>query len=100
MGTHPAPQDFMWDWNSMTKYEASYIGHTFVARLQSDPSVVIDSYTLEPTRIVDCPASKRQQARSASKEAAGIEVKVEADIRAGGTIMPLPSDQIQAMAPP
>ena len=45
----------------MTKYEGSIIGHTFVARLASDPSVIIDKYTLEPTRIIDCPTTKKQQ---------------------------------------
>ena len=61
MGTQSSSQDFMWDWNSATKYEGSYIGHTFVARLASDPSVIIQKYTLEPTKIIDCPTSKKQQ---------------------------------------
>ncbi|OEU22086.1 hypothetical protein FRACYDRAFT_267155, partial [Fragilariopsis cylindrus CCMP1102] len=44
MGTQGSSQDFMWDWNSATKYEGSFIGHTFVARLASDPSVIIQKY--------------------------------------------------------
>jgi len=95
MGTHPAPQDFMWDWNSMTKYEGSFIGHTFVARLQSDPSVVVDSYKLEPTRIVDCPASKKQRSMTTtpSKEAAE-----SLEVLGRGTILPSPIEQIQDLA--
>lgn len=66
----------------MTKYEGSYIGHTFVARLASNPKVVIDTYTLEPTRIIDCPNMK-QKVTVASKE--GAEREAEAVIEAQGT---------------
>jgi hypothetical protein len=59
IGTKPATQDFMWDWESSTKFEGTYIGHTFVARLTSNPEVVIDSYTLQPTRVIDCPNLKQ-----------------------------------------
>ena len=55
LGTKPATQDFMHDWESSTKFEGSFIGHTFIARLASDPSLVVDSYTLMPTKVVDCP---------------------------------------------
>ena len=55
LGTKPATQDFMHDWESSTKFEGSFIGHTFVARLASDPSLVVDSYTLLPTKVMDCP---------------------------------------------
>ena len=51
----------MWDWSSQTKYEGSYIGDTFVARRADDPSIVVDTYTLEPTRIIDCPKQKKKQ---------------------------------------
>jgi len=61
MGNKAATQDFMWDWNSKTKYEGALIGHTFVARKADDPSVVVDKYTLEPTRIIDCPRNKNKQ---------------------------------------
>jgi len=61
MGVKAATQDFMFDWNSNTKYEGSLIGHTFVARKADDPSVVVDKYTLEPTRIIDCPRNKKEQ---------------------------------------
>jgi len=88
LGTKPAPQDFMWDWNSMTKYEGSYIGHTFVARLASDPNVVIDTYTIEPTRIIDCPNLK-QTVKAASKNEA------EAVVEAQGTVLPLEEPEIQ-----
>lgn len=80
LGTKPAPQDFMLDWDSATKFEGSYIGHTFVARLASDPSVVIDSYTVEPTRIIDCPNLKQQVVSVIS------DVHAEAEVRVDGTI--------------
>ena len=51
----------MWDWGSKTKYEQSFIGHTYVARRADDPKVVVDRFTIEPTRIIDCPNPKQQQ---------------------------------------
>lgn len=83
LGTKPSPQDFFEDWNSMTKFEGSYIGHTFVARLASDPTVVIDKYTLEPTRIIDCPNLKQKVQVTTKEEVA------EAIIEAQGNILPL-----------
>lgn len=76
MGTNDAPQDFMYDWVSRTKYEGALMGHTFVARLADDPSVFVDQYTLEPTRIIDCPTTKKQEVVMASvneDEAASVE---------------------------
>merc|ERR1711865_899464 len=62
LGTLPTTQDFMWDWNSSTKYEGSFIGHTFIARLANDPThTVIDTYTVAPTKIIECPNKKQQQ---------------------------------------
>jgi len=61
MGVKAATQDFMLDWGSKTKYEGSFIGHTFIARRADNPNVVVDSYTLEPTRIIDCPNNKKKQ---------------------------------------
>merc|ERR1711865_1188962 len=62
LGTLTATQDFMWDWNSSTKYEGSFIGHTFIARLANDPThTVIDTYTVAPTKIIECPNKKQQQ---------------------------------------
>jgi hypothetical protein len=84
LGTKPAPQDFFRDWNSMTKFEGSFIGHTFVARLASDPSVIIDTYTLQPTRIIDCPNLK-QQVSVAAKD----DKEAEAVVEAQGTVTPL-----------
>ena len=68
--------DFMWDWGSKTKYEGSFVGHTFVARRADDPSVVVDKYTLEPTRIVDCPSRKNKQVvASPTNKDASVEVQ-------------------------
>ena len=70
----------MWDWGSSTKFEGSFVGHTFVARLASDPSVVIDKFTMEPTRIIDCPSTKKQQMiRTLSKNEEEAESVEEAD---------------------
>jgi len=84
LGTKPAPQDFMLDWDSATKFEGSYIGHTFVARLASDPSIVIDSYTVEPTQIIDCPTLRKQQIASSVDEEAEAEVRVDGTVQEQG----------------
>jgi hypothetical protein len=55
-----------------------------VARLASDPSVVIDTYTLQPTRIIDCPNLKQQVAVS-SKD----EKEAEAVVEVQGIVTPL-----------
>jgi len=77
LGTKPATQDFMFDWESSTKFEGSFIGHTFVARLASDPTRVVDSYTLEPTRIVDCPTLKQAQQVQVPKNVAEVVLGAE-----------------------
>jgi hypothetical protein len=90
LGTKPATQDFMFDWESQTKFEGSYIGHTFVARLASNPDIVVDSYTLEPTRIVDCPDLKQQVAATSYE-------KAEAIVGAEGIVQPL-DEQVPGVA--
>ena len=42
------------------KFELTFIGHTFVARLASNPNIVVDSFTLAPTEIHDCPSQKQK----------------------------------------
>lgn len=37
------------------------MGHTFVARLASNPKILVDSFTLRPTEIHDCPSLKQQK---------------------------------------
>lgn len=87
---------FFEDWNSMTKFEGSYVGHTFVARLASDPKVIIDTYTLQPTRIVDCPSLKQKvaiQAKEAEKEA-------EAVVEPEGTTTTTTTDLLEELDAP
>lgn len=90
MGTQDSSQDFMWDWNSATKYEGSVIGHTFVARLASDPSIIIQKYTLEPTKIIDCPTSKKQQVVPAVLNGEAEEVTITQ-----GTTLPSADDETE-----
>ena len=82
LGTKPATQDFMNDWESSTKFEGTFIGHTFVARLASDPNVVVDSYTVDTTKIIDCPNLKQ-------KVANGSQERAEVVMEAQGAITPL-----------
>ena len=50
----------MFDWHSKTKYEGTYVGHNFVFRLAKDERIVVDSVSLHPTRVIDCPGLKNQ----------------------------------------
>jgi hypothetical protein len=91
VGTKPATQDFMFDWESSTKFEGTFIGHTFVARLASNPEVVIDSYTLQPTRVMDCPNLKQipisdKQGQEMVVEAQGNTVPLEESMANPGSV--------------
>jgi hypothetical protein len=88
LGTKPAPQDFMNDWESSTKFEGSFIGHTFVMRLASDPNVVVDSYTIQTTKIIDCPNRKQKVAASSAEEAAVAVAVEEAVLTPEGNVLP------------
>jgi hypothetical protein len=61
LGMEPVTPDFHWDWQSNTKFEGSAIGHTFAFRLASNPSILVETVTLEPTKITDCPARSPAQ---------------------------------------
>lgn len=55
LGVETVVPDFMWDWLSQTKYEGTFIGHTFHFRLASNPAVLVDTITLAPVVVTDCP---------------------------------------------
>lgn len=54
LGKNPYSADFMWAWDSQTKFEGTYVGHNFVFRLTAHDDIVVDSVTIEPTYIQDC----------------------------------------------
>jgi hypothetical protein len=60
LGLNSQPNDFMWGWDSSTKFEGTFVGHTFAFRLAADPDVLVQTYTLQPTRIPDCPNLKNK----------------------------------------
>ena len=60
LGLKDDTENYMDDWDSRTKFEATYIGHTFSARLATNPDIVVDSFTLQPTEIHDCPSLKQE----------------------------------------
>jgi hypothetical protein len=47
-------------WQDNTKFESTFVGHTFVARVASNPDIVVDTFTLQPTEIHDCPGLKQE----------------------------------------
>jgi len=53
-------QDFHHDWASDTKFETSFVGHSFVFRSTSDPSILVDRVDVRATQIIDCPDLKQQ----------------------------------------
>jgi hypothetical protein len=77
LGLDGAARDFHWDWQSNTKFEASAIGHTFAFRLASDPAVLVDTVTLQPTRVVDCPTTTDTTATAQAQQLS--EVQITAD---------------------
>lgn len=61
LGTNAKPHDFMWSWDANTKFEGSFVGHAFSFRLASNPSILVDTVTVAPTQIVDCPGLRQQE---------------------------------------
>lgn len=57
LGVESVVDDFMWDWKSQTKFEGTFVGHSFHFRLASNPSVLVDTVTLAPVVVTDCPAA-------------------------------------------
>ena len=60
LGKNLQPHDFMLQWDSQTKFEQSYIGHLFAFRLATNPSILVDMVTFQPTCIIDCPTLKEK----------------------------------------
>lgn len=60
LGRKEKTANFMFDWESSTKYEGTYVGHNFVFRLAKDERIVVDSIALQPTKVIDCPGLKNQ----------------------------------------
>jgi hypothetical protein len=57
LGVESITDDFIKDWVSPTKFEGTYIGHTFHFRLASNPTVLVDTITVQPIYVTDCPMS-------------------------------------------
>jgi hypothetical protein len=85
LGLHPSPEDYMHSWESRTKFEATFVGHTWVARLASNMDIVVDSYTVAPIVVRDCPLLKKQ-----------IKVGVGAEVNGVGEIQSLKANLTQA----
>ena len=83
LGLHDSPNDYMFDWHSRTKFESTYIGHSFVARLASNPDIVVDSYTVQPTIVRDCP--KRNKAATKEKPKNDIALDVMPSVTQNAT---------------
>jgi hypothetical protein len=54
LGTNSNPSNFAFDLDSNTKFEKTYMGHTFVFRSVATGELIA-KYTLAPTKIRDCP---------------------------------------------
>jgi hypothetical protein len=57
LGLNAKAPNFAFDLDSTTKFEKSYVGHSFVFRTPDGDFV--DSYTIQPTYVVDCPTRRR-----------------------------------------
>uniref|UniRef100_A0A7S2VA82 Uncharacterized protein n=1 Tax=Entomoneis paludosa TaxID=265537 RepID=A0A7S2VA82_9STRA len=85
LGLNRLPQDFMWGWDSATKFEGSFVGHSFAFRSAADPSILVETVTLQPTRIIDCPNLKRQVQVNTATTVANLQ-QVFAPISNQGTV--------------
>lgn len=56
LGVDTHASDFYESWTSDTKFEGTFVGHTFSFRLAHDPTVEVERVTLAPTYITDCPS--------------------------------------------
>jgi len=74
LGVEKVTPDFMWDWKSPTKYEGTFIGHTFHFRSAANPAILVDTITLQPIVVTDCPTSKNAVAISVQGEAETAEI--------------------------
>jgi hypothetical protein len=57
LGVDSVTHDFVNDWTSNTKFEGTFIGHTFHFRLAANPTVLVETVTLAPVIVADCPSS-------------------------------------------
>lgn len=48
------------EWVDRHKFEGTFMGHTFVARLSSNLDVLVDTFTMQPTEIHDCPGLEQK----------------------------------------
>lgn len=78
LGVHGATDDFMQAWPSTTKYESSFMGHSYVFRLASNPAVLVGTHTLRPTAVRDCPS--RTTAAGVAVSSAGLLAAVQHDL--------------------
>lgn len=47
--------------------ENTYVGHKFVAKLRSDPSIVVEEFVIERTEVKDCPRERKARAGGSAK---------------------------------
>ena len=63
-------------WDASTKYERTFLGHEFVARLAHDDSVVVDYLSVGPIKVHDCAPKKQGVAQIVGSHAAAIVIPV------------------------
>jgi hypothetical protein len=62
--------------DSSTKYERTYLGHQFVARLAHDESVVVDQIAITPIQVQDCGLKKATMAVKSMAHSEAIVIPV------------------------
>lgn len=55
LGVQPVTNDYFNDWVSNTKFEGTFVGHTYHFRLAANPSILVERVTLAPITVTDCP---------------------------------------------
>jgi hypothetical protein len=63
-------------WDASTKYERTYLGHEFIARLAHDESIVVDHMVVGPFKVQDCGRRKQRDAVKSAAHASAIVIPV------------------------
>jgi len=66
LGINLSTPNYLDDWSSPMKFEGTYLGHKFVARLRHDPQIVVDEIVIAKDIVRDCGLDALEIASGAS----------------------------------
>eukprot|EP00568_Trieres_chinensis_P002333 CAMPEP_0183295188 /NCGR_PEP_ID=MMETSP0160_2-20130417/3237_1 /TAXON_ID=2839 ORGANISM="Odontella Sinensis, Strain Grunow 1884" /NCGR_SAMPLE_ID=MMETSP0160_2 /ASSEMBLY_ACC=CAM_ASM_000250 /LENGTH=447 /DNA_ID=CAMNT_0025456627 /DNA_START=32 /DNA_END=1375 /DNA_ORIENTATION=- len=75
-------------WDSPVSFEATYLGHKFIARLHHNPDIVVDEIVIERTVIRDCPTKNQKNVSAIDAMYALGETEEQMVVDATGNLYP------------